>query len=103
TGVQTCALPILPAALTSFVGRADEIVEVIGLLGRSRLVTLAGPGGAGKTRLALEAAGGVLERFPDGVWLAELAAVRDPALLGPTVATAVGLDPTVLAGSGPPL
>jgi non-specific serine/threonine protein kinase len=84
------------------VGRADEIAEVIGLLGRSRLVTLAGPAGAGKTRLALEAAGGVLERFPDGVWLAELAAVRDPALVGPTVAASVGLDPSVLVGSGRP-
>jgi len=92
----------LPAALTSFVGRVEEIDDVVGLLESSRLVTLVGPGGAGKTRLALEAAPAVLARFPDGVWLAELAPVRDPALVPHTVATAIGLDPSALAGSGRP-
>jgi predicted ATPase/DNA-binding SARP family transcriptional activator len=90
----------LPAALTSFVGRKDELDDVVRLLERSRLVTLVGPGGAGKTRLALEAAAAVLARFPDGVWLAELAPVRDPALVPHTVATAIGLDPSGLAWSG---
>ena len=93
----------LPAAFTSFIGRVGEIDEVVALLGRSRLVTLAGPGGAGKTRLGLEAAAAVLSRYPDGVWLAELASVRDPAAAAHTVATAIGVDPTALAGSGAPL
>ena len=90
----------LPAALTSFVGRADEIDAVVGHLGRSRLVTLVGSGGAGKTRLALEAAAAVLERFPDGAWLVDLAPVRNPSLVAHEVAAAVGLDPSALAGSG---
>jgi hypothetical protein len=67
------------SALTSFVGRADAVAEVAGLLERYRLVTVTGPGGSGKTRLAAEVARGVTGRFADGVWLAELAAVRDPA------------------------
>ena len=70
-----------PPALTSFVGRAGAVSEVAGLLGEYRLVTVTGPGGAGKTRLAGEVAGRVAGRFADGVWLAELAAVRDPALV----------------------
>lgn len=90
----------LPAALTSFVGRAKEINDIVGLLGRGRLVTVVGPGGAGKTRLALEGAAAVLARFPEGVWFAELARGRDPALVAHTVATAIGLDPSALAGSG---
>src|SRR5205085_10738481 len=75
---------------------------VVELLGRSRLVTLAGPGGAGKTRLALEAAAVARERFPDGAWLAELAPVRDPTLVAHEVAAALGLDPSALVGSGRP-
>ncbi|MGH8974896.1 MAG: ATP-binding protein, partial [Acidimicrobiia bacterium] len=90
----------LPVPLTSFVGRVEEINDVVGLVGRSRLVSLVGPGGAGKTRLALEAAAAALDRFPDGVWFAELAPGRDPALVAHTVATAIGLDPSGLAGSG---
>jgi predicted ATPase/DNA-binding SARP family transcriptional activator len=92
----------LPAALTSFVGRNAEIEAVAGLLDRGRLVTLAGAGGAGKTRLALEAAAAVLERFPDGAWLAELAPVRDPDLVPHVLAAALGLDPSGLAASGRP-
>jgi predicted ATPase/DNA-binding CsgD family transcriptional regulator len=80
-----------PAALTSFVGRAGVVDEVAGLLGRHRLVTVSGPGGAGKTRLAGEAAGQVAGRFADGVWLAELAAVRDPAQVAAAVAAALGI------------
>jgi predicted ATPase len=67
-----------PAALTSFVGRAAAVSEVAGLLGESRLVTVTGPGGVGKTQLADEVARQVAGRFVDRVWLAELAAVRDP-------------------------
>jgi predicted ATPase len=76
-----------PAALTSFVGRAAVVDEIVGQLGQYRLVTLTGPGGAGKTRLAGEVARQVAGRFADGVWQAELAAVRDPA----QVAAALGI------------
>jgi len=92
----------LPAALTSFVGRGRELDEITGLLEHCRLVTLAGPGGAGKTRLALEAANLVVERFPDGVWLVELAPVPDAAAVSHALATAVGLDRGALAASGRP-
>jgi predicted ATPase/DNA-binding CsgD family transcriptional regulator len=80
-----------PAALTSFVGRAGPVREVADLLGQHRLVTVTGPGGAGKTRLAGEVAGRVAGRFADGVWLAELAAVADPALVPAVVAAALGV------------
>ena len=69
-----------PAALTSFVGRAQVVDDVAAQLAQHRLVTVTGPGGAGKTRLAGQVARQVAGRFADGVWLAELAAVRDPAL-----------------------
>jgi predicted ATPase len=75
-----------PAALTSFVGRAGVVDEVVGHLGQYRLVTVTGPGGAGKTRLAGEVARQVAGRFADGVWLAELASVRDPAQVAAAVA-----------------
>jgi len=65
--------------------------EVADLLDQYRLVTVTGPGGAGKTRLASELAGQVVDRFADGVWLAELAAVRDPALVAAVVAVALGV------------
>jgi DNA-binding CsgD family transcriptional regulator len=68
-----------PATLTSFVGRAAVLDEIAGRLGQDRLVTLTGPGGAGKTRLAGEAAKQLAGRFADGVRLAELAAVRPAA------------------------
>jgi predicted ATPase/DNA-binding CsgD family transcriptional regulator/transcriptional regulator with XRE-family HTH domain len=78
-------------ALTSFVGRAGPVHEVAALLGRGRLVTVTGPGGAGKTRLAGQVAGQVAGRFADGAWLAELAPVRDPALVPAVVAAALGV------------
>jgi predicted ATPase/DNA-binding CsgD family transcriptional regulator len=80
-----------PAALTSFVGRAAVVDQVAGQLGQYRLVTVTGPGGAGKTRLAGEVARQVAGRFADGVWLAELGAVRDPAQVGAAVAAALGI------------
>ena len=78
-------------ALTSFVGRAGPVRQVAALVGRSRLVTVTGPGGAGKTRLVGQVARQVAARFADGVWLAELAPVRDPALVPAVVAAALGV------------
>jgi non-specific serine/threonine protein kinase len=81
----------LPLALTSFVGRKRELAEVKSLLKGTRLLTLTGPGGCGKTRLALAVANELLPEFDDGVWLVELAALNDPALVPLTVAGALGL------------
>jgi predicted ATPase/class 3 adenylate cyclase len=80
----------LPPPVTSFVGREPELAEVTALLASARLVTLTGTGGAGKTRLALQVAAELVDRFPDGVWFAELAPVADPAVVPPTVLAAVG-------------
>ena len=80
-----------PLVLTSFIGRAGPVDEVARLLGQYRLVTVTGPGGAGKTRLAGEVAERVAGRFADGVWLAELATVGDPALVASVVAAALGV------------
>jgi predicted ATPase/DNA-binding SARP family transcriptional activator len=82
----------LPAAISSFVGRVGELAAMDQLLGKHRLVTVVGPGGAGKTRLALEAAGAVAGEHPDGVWLIELAPLRDPRHVVTAAATALGLD-----------
>ena len=80
-----------PAVLTSFVGRAGPVREVAGLLGECRLVTVTGPGGVGKTRLAGEVAQQVAGRFADGVWLVELAPAGDPVLVPAVVAAALGV------------
>src|SRR5262252_7299903 len=80
-----------PAVLTSFVGRAAAVDQVAGLLGEGRLVTVTGAGGVGKTRLAGEVARAVAGRFADGVWLAELAAVADPAQVAPVIAVTLGV------------
>ena len=85
--VGTALRTNVPVALTSFIGRQCEIEEVKRLLGEQRLVTLVGPGGTGKTRLALQIAGEVLETFSAGVWLVELAPLADPALLARTMAS----------------
>ncbi|MFE5618354.1 ATP-binding protein [Streptomyces sp. NPDC056524] len=90
--------PALPARLTSFVGRGGELESLVAELGERRLVTLLGPGGVGKTRLALEAAGGVAEREPDGVRVAELAAVREESDVADAVLTALGGRETQLWG-----
>jgi predicted ATPase/DNA-binding CsgD family transcriptional regulator len=81
---------LLPA-LTTFVGRAGEVDEVAGLLDRYRLVTVTGPGGVGKTRLAAEVAARVAARFADGVALAELASVQDQAQVPAAVAAVLGI------------
>jgi non-specific serine/threonine protein kinase len=81
----------LPHAVTRFVGREREIGEVLGWLVRARLVTLVGPGGIGKTRLALETVARVLDDYEDGVWLVELAALADPALVTRAVGAALGV------------
>ncbi|MFF9912577.1 ATP-binding protein [Streptomyces sp. NPDC013457] len=87
-----------PARLTSFVGRGGELESLMTELGERRLVTLLGPGGVGKTRLALEAAGGTAERQPDGVRVAELAAVREESDVADAVLTALGGRETQLWG-----
>ncbi|HEX7267664.1 MAG TPA: LuxR C-terminal-related transcriptional regulator, partial [Streptosporangiaceae bacterium] len=81
-----------PAVLTSFVGRSVELDKVADLLARYRMVTVTGPGGMGKTRLAGEVARHVADRFADGVWLAELAGVADPDLVPDAVAAALGMQ-----------
>jgi non-specific serine/threonine protein kinase len=82
----------LPAELTSFVGRRGELAEVKRLLASSRVVTLTGIGGVGKTRLALRAAAGLRRAFRDGVWLVQLDQLRDQALVAQAVAAALGLQ-----------
>ena len=81
----------LPAALTSFVGRGGPVREVAGLLEEHRLVTVTGPGGSGKTRLAGEVARRVAARFADGAWLVELAPVADPGQVAAVVAASLGV------------
>ncbi|MEP6609718.1 MAG: adenylate/guanylate cyclase domain-containing protein, partial [Burkholderiaceae bacterium] len=76
---------------TSFIGREKEIAGIKELLGKTRLLTLTGSGGCGKTRLAVQVAADLLESYADGVWVAELAAVADPALVPQTVTTILGL------------
>jgi predicted ATPase/DNA-binding SARP family transcriptional activator len=80
----------LPAQLTSFVGRDDELARVAKLLAEARLVTLTGPGGAGKTRLSVEAAGRLADQAPDGIWFVPLAPVRDAHDVPQAVLVAVG-------------
>lgn len=81
----------LPIELTSFVGRESEISRARELLRTTRLLTLTGSGGCGKTRLALRVAAEVVGEFPDGVWLVELASHSDPRLVGQTIASTLGI------------
>jgi predicted ATPase/DNA-binding CsgD family transcriptional regulator len=81
----------LPSEATSFVGRRRELAELKRKLSSARLVSLVGPGGVGKTRLAIRAAAEVSRGFPGGAWLVELADVRDPALVGNAVMAALDL------------
>ena len=81
----------LPAQVSSFIGRQAELAEVRNLITGSRLVTLTGPGGAGKTRLGLQAAAGLLDGSGDGVWFADLAPLQDAELVAVTVANVLGI------------
>ena len=90
----------LHADISSFVGRQSELAAIRGLLQSSRLVTLTGPGGIGKSRLAVEVAGSDRREFADGVWLVELPAVSEPELVPQTVAATLGLVEDI---SVPPL
>ncbi|MBZ4015416.1 LuxR C-terminal-related transcriptional regulator [Streptomyces purpurogeneiscleroticus] len=81
----------LPVEVTGFVGRVTELARVRRLLGEARLVTLLGPGGVGKSRVALRTAAALKEEFPDGVWLAELSALRSAELFPQTMAAVLGL------------
>src|SRR5690349_9192332 len=87
---QSLKLAPLPRPLSSFVGRRAEISELMGVLSGTRLLTLVGPPGCGKTRLALEVANTCRERFPAGIALVDLAPVRDGAMAFDTVSAAVG-------------
>lgn len=89
----------LPAQLTSYVGRKKEISEIQQLLKSSRLVVLTGPGGIGKTRLALEVAGELLGNYRDGIWSVELATISEPSLVLNTIAKVL----KVSTSSGTPL
>jgi predicted ATPase/DNA-binding CsgD family transcriptional regulator len=82
----------LPTQLTSFIGREEELSELSSLLTESRLLTLTGVGGVGKTRLALQTAGKVLPRFPYGVWFVDLAPLTDASLIPSVTALSIGLS-----------
>ena len=92
---ETLTLPRtnLPISLTSFVGRPNELRALTQSIHDQRLVTLTGAGGSGKTRLAIEAARGLTPSFPEGVWLADLAAVQDESQVATEIARALGLQP----------
>ena len=81
----------LPEQLTSFIGREDDVAETQRLLADTRLLTLTGVGGSGKTRLSLRLAAGLLEQYRGGVWLVELAPVTDPDLIAQTILDTLGI------------
>ena len=81
----------LPVEATSFIGRREELADARKKLMAARLLSLVGPGGVGKTRLAVRVAAGLARGFPDGAWLVELAEVQDPALVGSAVMAALDL------------
>ena len=87
-----CSPAGLPAPLTAFVGRANELAQIARQVGTHRLVTLVGAGGVGKTRTAVEVAGGLQSNFADGVDLIDLSAALEPAQLAGTVARALGIE-----------
>src|SRR5215813_5655849 len=89
---QTLTLNNLPAQVSSFIGRDAELAAVCAMVVGSRLVTLTGAGGAGKTRLALQVAAGLADGARDGAWFADLAPLSDPDLVAVTVAAALGIQ-----------
>jgi non-specific serine/threonine protein kinase len=89
----------LPAEVTSFVGRRHEVAGVRRMLAASRLVTLIGAGGVGKTRLAQRVGAEMRRSFPDGVWFVELAELRDPGLVAVTVGEALGIREEAVGGA----
>jgi predicted ATPase/DNA-binding CsgD family transcriptional regulator len=82
----------LPAPINSFIGRATEIKEIQGLLQENRLVVLTGPGGTGKTRLALEVARALVDQYRDGVWWVELAPISDASLVPDAIVQTLGIN-----------
>src|SRR5829696_1433821 len=83
----------LPVQLTPFLGREEQVARIVDFLSREdvHLLTITGPGGVGKTRVALQAAADVLEDFPDGVWFVDLSVLDDPTLVLPTIAAVLGV------------
>jgi len=81
----------LPVALTALIGRDSDIEALATLLASDRLVTLVGPGGIGKTRLAVAVATAIRRRFSDGVWMVDLSGLADPTLVAKTIASALGV------------
>ncbi|HEX2368741.1 MAG TPA: adenylate/guanylate cyclase domain-containing protein, partial [Acidimicrobiia bacterium] len=91
--LRTLTAPIrVPVQLTTFIGRRRELEEVLGLLERARLVTLTGPGGTGKTRLAIAAAVEAAPRFPHGVFFVPLDSITDPDLVAPAILGVLGVQ-----------
>ena len=90
----------LPEQVTELIGREKELADILALLAACRLVNLTGPGGIGKTRLALTAARQLLPEFADGVWIAEFSAIADPGLVATTVATTVAAAVGLQLGVG---
>lgn len=82
----------LPVQLTRLIGRETDVDEIKALITKHRLVTLLGSGGVGKTRLALQVAADLIDRYPDGVWFADLAPISDPELVASVVAQALGIS-----------
>jgi predicted ATPase/class 3 adenylate cyclase len=85
----------LPTQLTTFIGRDTELQEAAGLLAGTRLLTLTGPGGTGKTRLSLQLAARVSDDYPDGVFFVPLEPIRDPQLVAPRIASAIGVTESI--------
>lgn len=90
-GARPSVTSHLPSAPTSFIGRAMERAELRSLLASQRILTITGPGGSGKTRLAVQVAGELSEAFPDGAWFVDLSAIHDPELVGPLIASTLGV------------
>ena len=84
----------IPMPLTSFIGREKELKEVVELLSKSRLITLTGSGGVGKTRLAIQVVAEVMDLFPDGIWFLDLAPLSNPSLVPNTLSSLLGLCET---------